>query len=240
VLVGALAASACTRPGAPATPAAQRPPPVSTAALEEAARTAGLGVVACGDEEGVLLTTAGERDATVEETAAFLEAHRPPPQFDFLTPGIEGSGFGGCCAAAGGAPRATGGCVRVELWEDSPAVRALPAALAASAPGTRLRVMVTLLSLPTRRCGPRELGCGPVAYDGRHAGKPHPPGRRQLVYERERRAPSGDRCGYDGECSFKCGCVGWQSRERICDLVYYENLRDAWCGCVDGRCAWFR
>jgi hypothetical protein len=208
----------------------------STDPLEEAARAAALQIDRCPGG-ALVLTTPGDRELTPDETADFLKAHRPPPRFDFLTPGIDSSGFGGCdCARP-----APGGCIRVEMWEDSPAVRSLPPlfarAIADEQPGARMRVEVSLIPLPVVRCGPWALGCGPLPYDRAVHNRPRPPGRRQLVYPR---ANGGGRCSYDGECTIACTCSRWDTRDRICDLLYPGELRGAWCGCVDGACAWFR
>jgi hypothetical protein len=63
--------------------------------------------------------------------------------------------------------------------------------------------------------------------------------RRPIDDERGPPPPS-QRCSDDGECSIGCDCERFDSRIRWCDLQYREDLRGAWCGCVRGRCAWFR
>jgi hypothetical protein len=231
----ALVAVSCAAPAPPERATAPVIPERALATLEQAARSGGLAPERYGDT--VILTTPGARDATPDETLAFLEAHRKTPDAPFSS-GIDSSGFGACLWDR--TLVLPGGCAHLDAWEDSPSLGALPAAIvriaaAADRDGPRFHVAVTVMALPRPRCGPRD-GCGPEPYDRAHAHAPRPPGKRHRVA----RSADGGRCAYDGECRFVCGCERYESRARACDAVYYEELRGAWCGCVDGACAWFR
>ena len=53
-------------------------------------------------------------------------------------------------------------------------------------------------------------------------------------------------CAHDGECvidSCQSRCAPWNAESggmRMCDDREHADKEPAYCGCISGRCAWFR
>lgn len=207
--------------------------------MQRAARDAGLGLDHCA-EGMVLLTTPGDHDADDNELLAFLNAHRQSATGTFSA-GIDSSAIGVCCAP--GDHR--GLCIALFMWDDSPAVRTLPAELAhvvaAENATARMTISVSLLSAPTVRCHAGDRDCGPEPVHRNVKILPRPIGWRRLVKGRDGKPFRDGKCSGDGECRVDCGCSSLASRGYMCSYAWYfqANFENAWCGCVEGACTWF-
>jgi hypothetical protein len=239
VLLLPLLAACAPTPMMPRTASVAPREPMHADAFAEAARAAGLSIERCPNAWSVVLKTPGARVATTEETHEFLDRHRQMDE-GFFRDGVDTSGLGPC-----GCEREPGLCAVVELWEDAPAVATLPEAVARAAkeelPEVQILVSVTLLSAPKPRCSSPKVDCGPLPYEGVASTRPRPPGRRRAIAQDSALYyADGAKCSHDGECKIVGRCVGWRDRTRISDLLERTRLIGAWCGCVDGSCAWFR
>jgi hypothetical protein len=100
-----------------------------------------------------------------------------------------------------------------------------------------LRVSVELQGDTGPRCAPEAADCGPVPYEPTKA--PAVPESRTPVDPFPSDAKA---CAYDGECVINgCGneCDHWTRGGMAGTCPYLTNLEDAFCGCVQERCAWF-
>lgn len=101
--------------------------------------------------------------------------------------------------------------------------------------GFRVDVMVEPIPLP--RCARGD--CGPVDYERRcHAPRQN---RRRPVYRLSRAVKA--ECNHDGECMTNgCGnvCSSYREGSLVGTCELRTDLEDAFCGCVQGQCAWFR
>lgn len=97
----------------------------------------------------------------------------------------------------------------------------------------KLRVSISLLGRLEPRCPPGE--CGPVSYTGEASWEG---GQRTIIRSR---SVEGPRCSDDGECFFSeaSACLHWTADYLIDSSPFYPELANAFCGCVDDRCAWF-
>jgi hypothetical protein len=101
-----------------------------------------------------------------------------------------------------------------------------------------LRVSVELQGLTGPRCEGEASDCGPVPYDADRA--PAVPETRVPV---DPLPTDGPACAHDGDCVVNgCGneCDHWTLGGAAGTCPYLTKLADAYCGCVDERCAWFQ
>jgi len=151
--------------------------------------------------------------------------------------GFERVGLSGCLNAAGKQRP----CLSVQLELCSQPLGELARQVKAiidADPGSRGRALVFHVALSGAagpRCEADDPRCRPEPYASGlyRAGE-----RRGLL-----RVPQGEpECAWDGECGRSaCGgdCVSWTQAHRPGTCGADENLRDAFCGCVERRCAWF-
>jgi hypothetical protein len=96
------------------------------------------------------------------------------------------------------------------------------------------------------RCAPTQPECGPIPFGNRTLAKSsYKPGARRIVCGR---IDCDEPCQHDGECVYTgCGyrCVSTHGAS-VGDFYTCEGqprteaaLRDHFCGCVNGACAWF-
>ena len=229
--------TACAVRPLPKPAVAKWAPSPAFAVMERAGREAALGLDNCG-QVTLLLTTSGVRDADSRELVAFLDAHRRASS-DLFEAGVDSSAIGLCC----GPGRSL--CIALFVWEDSPAVRALPAELArvvaAEGIAARMRIAVSFLVAPKARCHAGDADCGPQPVARSVRILPRPIGWRRLIKGRNGKPFLDGKCSGDGECRVNCGCLSLESRAFMCSYAWYfqANFENAWCGCVDGACAWF-
>jgi hypothetical protein len=132
-------------------------------------------------------------------------------------------------------------CLMVQVLAGTPGADLLAATLARMLDEDHLgdaafAVQVALES-PQPRCARGD--CGPVDYQGRC----HAPGRnwRLPVYRLSTAVES--KCSHDGECMQNgCGniCSSYREGSLIGTCELAPRLKDAYCGCVRDRCAWFK
>lgn len=179
---------------------------------------------------------AGARAATSDEIVAFNQRHAR----ELLADGVTGVGVGGCCL--GGPARL---CLVVYAEADTPGASDLLARIdhLIQQDGTPELGLPTKIDLsPPRhpRCAASDPACGPISYD--HACAP----RDSLPHRAPVRTPDIDPrnvCSHDGECFQNgCGnqCTSYRQGSMVGTCEYSTLLEPAWCGCVRGRCAWFR
>lgn len=96
---------------------------------------------------------------------------------------------------------------------------------------------------PRPRCDPAEQTCGPEPVGRVDEVCFRPNAERELLPPGTGGFSEADRCAHDGECVIAgCGnaCVGYRRQEIITVCLGYDWLdEDAFCGCVEGRCAFF-
>jgi hypothetical protein len=173
-----------------------------------------------------------------EELAAFQKRH----DRDWVLPGVETLGIGGCCPAEG---QENVLCVHVYMNGCMTPAEDVARRIQADLRADRLGQITIgfLISAPREpRCQPRDRDCGPEPYSG---GRPSQGRPRAAVHLTDRSFGefSGGQCAHDGECRRAgCGnhCVPWTepSFEATCEA--WDALQGAFCGCLDGQCTWFR
>jgi hypothetical protein len=116
----------------------------------------------------------------------------------------------------------------------------------------RVGIEVDITGVVGPRCEPPDPDCGPISsrdWDGPDESAPSKPagcvaGRVRLAEPNE--VTPGRACVHDGECSVaSCGttCVRWDQypHEMWCeDVGRLGKPPVVYCGCVAGRCDWFR
>lgn len=100
---------------------------------------------------------------------------------------------------------------------------------------------VRLVGASGPRCAASDPACGPQPIDrtASDAGVLPPDSERCPAFTTPSSFQRG-RCAHDGECVITgCGnvCVQWSLAPFDYQCPGFSNAR--WCGCVDGRCAWF-
>ncbi|HXU02494.1 MAG TPA: hypothetical protein VN903_16130, partial [Polyangia bacterium] len=165
------------------------------------------------------------------------------------------SGLGGCCS-----PRVAKDAqvICLRFWSDacylpmSRVVQAVDDQLRQRGlADVRLGIDVNITGVVGPRCEPTDPGCGPISSRDWDRFETAPPSPAGCVAGRVRvAAPAevtpGRACVHDGECSVAgCGatCVRWDQypHEMWCDDVgRLEEPPVTYCGCVSGRCDWFR
>ncbi len=119
--------------------------------------------------------------------------------------------------------------------------RRVESAIEAGAPGAgrRVDVLVEYSGALGPRCDADDPGCTAQSAGGGSDG-PLPGAGRNVVLPRLGRG----RCAHDGECSVGgCGnvCQSWREPSRATTCLGYSELDEgAFCGCVEGRCAFFQ
>lgn len=114
-------------------------------------------------------------------------------------------------------------------------------AIEAGAPGVghRVDVLMEYSGALGPRCDADDPGCTAQPAGGGSDG-PLPGAGRELVLPRLGHG----RCSHDGECSIGgCGnvCQSWREPQRATNCLGYSELDEgAFCGCVEGRCAFFQ
>ncbi|MCZ7680249.1 MAG: hypothetical protein M5U28_16370 [Sandaracinaceae bacterium] len=165
-----------------------------------------------------------------------VEPSAPPGVMEIE--GVTSAGHGGCCGLApDGEPPPS--CL--VLWYRRSATdpvrlaRAL-SALRAEGEGLAVRLAPTGMSGP--RCSAASPFCLPEAYEGCAATTYRPGATRHLLDI----GHAGGACEHDGECvQAGCGndCVAWDLAGGAGTCEGYTLSHPAYCGCVEGRCAWF-
>ena len=154
---------------------------------------------------------------------------------------VETSGIGGIsCSPVG--PREVGLVTTVRENSLAPAAiwhTLVDLAARAHADDAALAAEIEIVSAPGPRCGADDPACGPQPYWDACPERPdpHPRATRHVV-----QGGSGA-CARDGECIIGgCGnqCVSTNEIPRVGTCELRGNLGHALCGCVAGRCAWFR
>lgn len=190
-----------------------------------------------------VLVREGTRPWTEEEIAALREAHEREL---FALGGVQGSGSGIYCDDPSGVARTLGIEVDVcahrleELaeWLAERTARVLPADATAT-------FCVQLQGALGPRCERSDPGCGPVPYSGRESvAVPACERPRAVQTWTIERGLSRGACTHDGEClRAGCGnhCVAWPEGGFAATCEAYVSLEEgpAFCGCVEGQCAWF-
>jgi hypothetical protein len=150
--------------------------------------------------------------------------------------GIESSGLSGCPTREGPQP-----CIHLDVrlcalnLEDlagdlSDIVNADRQVL-----GRQVMFHVTLVGAAGPRCEANDAKCKPEPYE---AAEYEPTSRRGAIEKTD----GEPQCSWDGECKRSgCGntCEVWTEAHRPGTCQDRPELKDALCGCVDGRCAWF-
>lgn len=242
-------APACplARPSPPP-PAPFRPPATSLDALREA----GLEVQACstsGPSARYLLvvTRPGQRDPT--GTKHLLTVHDAAVDaFGETVPDYIGDIAPGPADCRG----ATVGTIRISIREDAPfddivrtivqfADDRLPRALI-------LRYAFDFAPIPELRCEPDDPACGPIVHGDEGTCAERHGYRRDAL--RKPVHPAGKEarmtCAHDGECRVgcenRCESVSRASAMRMCTSAPGAAPKGdpTFCGCVEGRCRWFR
>lgn len=181
------------------------------------------------------------RGAPVTDVVAnqFLDDHR----WEFhAVNGITGSGYGLCCTEDDGDLDEQ--CVAFDLRQCSTplpefidTVREIQAQDEHVA-HRALRVSVRLEGLNGPRCDADSPRCTALPYDEDHNMR-EPPEQRSVVLPPNGEGPN---CEHDGECVKNgCGneCDHWTLGGMAGTCPYILKLQDAFCGCVENRCAWF-
>ena len=175
--------------------------------------------------------------ASAEQAVEFMKPRRLVDSPGIITVGI---GSDTVCCDGGGWLEEEGGCVTIALaplcvvpvTELIERIREWQLADLQAAQ-LRLRVNVSLLGRLEPRCPPGD--CGPVPYtkDARWEG-----GVRTMISSQ---SVDGPRCADDGECFFSeaNACLHWTEDYLVDNSPFYPELLNAFCGCVENRCAWF-
>jgi hypothetical protein len=160
--------------------------------------------------------------------------------------GIYMVGVGACCRR-GGAVFSPEGCLVVYLDQHTPAARQLPGVVArlvdeTGAGDMTLRVSVEQSPPRRPRCAPAEPGCGPIRYDRTCVDARATETRTRRLFEDDRGDEPLDTCTHDGECqTCNMECMSYRAGTTMCTLLdASEPMKDVQCGCVQGRCSWFR
>jgi hypothetical protein len=152
--------------------------------------------------------------------------------------GVESSGLSGCPTREGPSP-----CIHLDLRLCARSLDELTSDLSRIVAadnevlGRQVIFHVTLTGAAGPRCEADDARCRPEPYE---AAEYDPSARRGLIAP----APQGGepQCTWDGECKKSgCGnsCELWTQAHRPGTCDERAELRDALCGCVDQRCAWF-
>jgi len=232
------------RPAAlPRPPAARFPDDAATlAAIEKTGAT----LRACPTAGQYLLSRDGKREMVDAELHSVQNAlYRALPEHWANSAGLTGCT---CSGERPGEPHDL--CIGLQVRDglvgpDVLARTMVAEAEAVGASDARLRVQVGQIVPPGPRCAAGDPACGPLPYDAgcaeqlgsrpgvaRNPIGPHLPGG----------AVNGGACSHDGECMpAGCGneCVTTREPSGPGICPYYNSLRPALCGCVEGRCTWF-
>ncbi|HEY8432793.1 MAG TPA: hypothetical protein VIL20_30690 [Sandaracinaceae bacterium] len=153
--------------------------------------------------------------------------------------GVIGAGLGTCCVPGAGEGRPPL-CLRVQYRRSATDPVELARALAPlRAEGAGLTVQLDPSGPSGPRCGPDSPHCLPEAYEG-CAATTYRAGAARTVVDIGSAAGA---CRHDGECmQAGCGndCVAWTLAGGAGTCEAYALDHPVYCGCVEGRCAWFR
>lgn len=200
----------------------------------------GVQVSMCQDDRDFRFVLGTGEPATEAQQAAFAQAHIA--EF-FAIDGVVGAGGSGlCCIEDKVDPNDF--CVPFQLRLCTTAlpafidkIRALQAQ-DTNVANRAMRVLVELQGLTGPRCEADAPDCGPIPYDSKVGATP--PEQRTPVHP----VPAdGKACTYDGECVANgCGneCDHWTRGGAAGTCPYLTELTNAFCGCVEERCAWFQ
>jgi hypothetical protein len=198
---------------------------------------AGFTVRSCAASDNEVVERTGSRPVTDDDIAKFKERHA----HEIITDGINGVGLGGCCRSD--PPRL---CLVVYAEADTPGAHALLPTLdrlltADGTPDLQLPVAVYLSGPRRPRCAASDPACGPVSYEHRCAAL------GSFAHDRAPLDPIDpdprNTCSADGDClQSGCGnqCTSYHQGSIAGTCEYSFGLESAWCGCVRGRCAWFK
>lgn len=206
----------------------------------EAATVEGLKHTVCeGEERAHVFSHEGGKTLSSQDELAFLERHRA--QLHAL-PGVKSTGWGICCRKGSVHP-----CTNVEVdlctTQMEGIARAFAGFVEKDALGdVQLNLVVRLSGLTGPRCDGKKGSCGPEPYVSVSLAKAgyRCDGERRRVMTQL----AWGTCAHDGECqSAGCGnqCVPWTQGALIGTCEGYPAMEEApaFCGCVQGGCAWF-
>lgn len=250
----------CAAPPSSATPTAVRrdyclAPPWTIDPQRPASGVEGWSAAACGEGRSggsAYFIHDGPRELTGAELMAIQRALAA-----FVGKGAS-TGIGVCCSAEIAA-RTKVACLKV--WtglcglSTLELVRSVDDALREQGLGAgHIGVDVNIGDRVGPRCAPSDPACGPL--DERQpvgpgvASQPGCEAVRRPVGQFPISAPSWrvsrGACTHDGECVIdSCGsrCAPWNAergRSTACDDSGHADKEPAYCGCIDGRCSWFR
>jgi hypothetical protein len=182
-----------------------------------------------------------ERVGTQAASNADVERFNKHHAGELITDGITAVGIGGCCRS--NPPRA---CLVVYAEAETVGATTLLATLDRllgedGTPALRLPVAVHVSGPRRPRCAPTDPACGPVGYDHQCAA----PGSLSPTRDPIGRVDSDPRntCAADGDClQSGCGneCTSYHQGNQAGTCEGSVTLESAWCGCVRGRCSWFK
>jgi len=242
----------CAAPPSSATPTAARrdsclAPPWTIDPQRPVSGVAGWSAAPCNEDrsagsayfihDGPRKLTHGELIAVQRTLVAFVG-------------GAASTGIGGCCSAAVAAKTQVA-CLKVWIGlcsiSTTDLVRAVDGALREQELGAgHIGVDVGIGGRVGPRCEPNDPACGPL--DDREPAGPGVASQPGCAAERspiDGRVSMGA-CAHDGECvidSCESRCAPWNAESggmRTCDDREHAEKEHAYCGCVSGRCAWFR
>lgn len=196
----------------------------------------GLAVVACEEDREWGVVLPGTKLADRASAAQFLDAHRAELH---TLGGIVTSGVGSCCH--GGEWQDPNSCIVVgtnACSHHADELIELFRGFQASSDETRdvgFQLLFEIQGWAGPRCEERE--CGPEPY---HAALGAQPSATRTLLEPAERDDAN--CSHDGECVITgCGngCDHWTNTGRAGACEYRDDLKEAFCGCLDRRCVWF-
>jgi hypothetical protein len=191
----------------------------------------------CSDDRRVDFVLKGNRRASDAELSDFLDASRTAIH---ATEGVVSSGAGFCCDRTKNVPEDL--CIVIGLRLCSTRVSELAETLRSRhaadprAANLSVGISIRLEGLTSPRCEPDE--CGPVPYDD--ANERPAPTVRTRVPDFNSGAMA---CAHDGHCVVNgCGneCDHWTLGNAAGTCQGEGRLEEAYCGCVEERCAWFK
>jgi hypothetical protein len=230
------------RPMPPPSPEVVTPPEVAASA-----EGAGFTIHSCQVATGASLFGDYEYDLVhtgshggFRELAQFQRRHSP----SLREIGVESSAIGDCGCAEDDRKAY---CLDLAVVDPAHAAR-LPAELARwiAADGlaaVAMRFSLVLFAPTPERCSRADPECGP------QPGEPGCLGEKGHRFESHRRrkpvrTPSRfpeNRCTHDGDCWIDgCGSLCRSRRERPTVAICVNVTLEAFCGCVEGSCEWFR